>query len=122
MEVVRAIIPNIFGQILLIKRGGASYGGNKWELPGGKIDSDETPVIAVLREVLEETGLRVKITRDRVFQNDSIIEGGKHSGEFMIEKVYRTNIVAWGNVTLDNRHTEFGWFSKEGARTSLRVI
>jgi 8-oxo-dGTP diphosphatase len=32
----------------------------KWELPGGKIDFGENPATAVEREVLEETGYRVK--------------------------------------------------------------
>jgi 8-oxo-dGTP diphosphatase len=31
----------------------------KWEFPGGKIDAGESPDDAIVREVLEETGLRV---------------------------------------------------------------
>ena len=32
-----------------------------WVLPGGKIESGEGPKQAVVREVLEETGLKVKV-------------------------------------------------------------
>lgn len=33
----------------------------KWELPGGKIDFGENPKEAIKREILEETGIRVKV-------------------------------------------------------------
>jgi 8-oxo-dGTP pyrophosphatase MutT (NUDIX family) len=34
--------------------------GNRWGIPGGKIEKDETPRQAVLREVFEETGLSMQ--------------------------------------------------------------
>jgi 8-oxo-dGTP diphosphatase len=46
-------------QVLLIKRRDVPI----WVLPGGGIESDETPEKAVCREVWEETGLRVKVVR-----------------------------------------------------------
>ena len=48
-------------QILLIKRGNAPEMG-KWSMPGGFIDFGEDPREAAIREVLEETGLQVRIT------------------------------------------------------------
>ena len=33
----------------------------KWQLPGGKIEKNETAISACYREILEETGLTVKI-------------------------------------------------------------
>lgn len=46
-------------QLLLIKRRDVPV----WVFPGGGIDEGETPEQAVLREVWEETGLRVQIVR-----------------------------------------------------------
>jgi 8-oxo-dGTP diphosphatase len=46
-------------QILLVK----ARDKDTWQLPGGRIESGETPVQAVVREVLEETGLRVTVGR-----------------------------------------------------------
>ena len=43
-------------QILLIKRGGHPY-MNKWALPGGFVEPDETTEQAAKRELLEETGV-----------------------------------------------------------------
>lgn len=45
--------------ILLIKRRDVPV----WVLPGGGIDPGETPDEAIVREILEETGFTVKVTR-----------------------------------------------------------
>ncbi|MEO5926932.1 MAG: NUDIX hydrolase [Bryobacteraceae bacterium] len=48
------------GSILLIERGGNPL-KCYWSLPGGLLETGETLVEGVTREVLEETGLRVKV-------------------------------------------------------------
>ena len=52
---VAAIVRNEKGQILLHRR----EDNGAWSLPGGGVDPGETPAEAVVREVLEETGLVV---------------------------------------------------------------
>ena len=49
-------------QVLLVKRGNEP-GYGLWSLPGGYVDRGEIVEEAAAREVFEETGLRVKITR-----------------------------------------------------------
>ena len=56
---VAAVVLNEKGEILLVKRRDAPI----WILPGGGIDPGETPEKAVVREVKEETGIDVAITR-----------------------------------------------------------
>ena len=46
-------------KIILIKKGRGPYKG-RWDLPGGKIDFGESPKQALEREIMEETGLRIK--------------------------------------------------------------
>jgi 8-oxo-dGTP diphosphatase len=46
-------------QVLLIQRRDVPV----WVLPGGGIEAGETPDEAVIREILEETGFHVKISR-----------------------------------------------------------
>jgi len=47
------------GRVLLAQRA-HDPGRGRWTLPGGFVEEDEAPDTAVEREVLEETGLRVK--------------------------------------------------------------
>jgi len=45
-------------RILLVRQYRFLINAIAWEIPGGRIDDDESPADAVVREVLEETGLR----------------------------------------------------------------
>ncbi|SIN75058.1 8-oxo-dGTPase [Sulfurivirga caldicuralii] len=47
-------------QVLLEQRSVGQHQGGKWAFPGGKIESGETPEVALRREFHEETGLDVK--------------------------------------------------------------
>ena len=57
-----AIIEFPINKILLINRGTIVFRGY-WALPGGKVEVEETVENAVVREVKEETGLKVEIIR-----------------------------------------------------------
>lgn len=57
-----AVIQRADGAVLLVKRGRQPEQGH-WGLPGGKLDWMETLEDAVVREVQEETGLRVAVER-----------------------------------------------------------
>ena len=51
IEAAGGVVKNKENEILMIFRRGS------WDLPKGKIDEDETPEIAAVREIQEETGL-----------------------------------------------------------------
>lgn len=55
---VRAIILNE-GKLLLVRE----TEDGKWSLPGGWADVGDSPSVAIIREVSEETGLEVKVSR-----------------------------------------------------------
>ena len=71
-------------KFILIKKGKGPYKG-RWDLPGGKIDFGETPEEALTREIMEETGLKVKsvkladaigynkVTEEEIFHHVGII-------------------------------------------------
>ena len=46
-------------QILLLHRQNNESQGNKWGIPGGKVEKNETPLQAVIRETKEETGIDI---------------------------------------------------------------
>jgi 8-oxo-dGTP diphosphatase len=56
---VGAVVNDSAGRLLLIRRGQEPSRG-LWSLPGGRVEAGETAEQAVEREVLEETGLRVR--------------------------------------------------------------
>ena len=61
-QVVLAFVYDKIGNVLLAQRpAGKSYGGF-WEFPGGKIEEDETPFQATVRELIEELGIIVQPT------------------------------------------------------------
>ena len=52
---VRAVLLTPTGSVLLMKIAG--WRGDLWITPGGRIQSGETPEVALVREIGEETGL-----------------------------------------------------------------
>lgn len=48
-------------KILCAQRGPEGSLPNMWEFPGGKIEKDETPMEALVREITEELECRVKV-------------------------------------------------------------
>jgi 8-oxo-dGTP diphosphatase len=52
------------GKTLLLKKACGRFGEGKWNAPGGKIKAGERPEECVVREVQEETGLRVTSLKD----------------------------------------------------------
>lgn len=55
------VLPIKNGQVLLAKRAIEPFKGD-WDIIGGFLKSDEHPEVGALREALEETGLKMKIT------------------------------------------------------------
>jgi ADP-ribose pyrophosphatase YjhB (NUDIX family) len=55
---VGAVVHDMAGRLLLIRRGQAPHEG-LWSVPGGRVEEGESLETAVEREVLEETGLHV---------------------------------------------------------------
>jgi 8-oxo-dGTP pyrophosphatase MutT (NUDIX family) len=53
-----AAVRNVAGEILLVRRIDDGY----WELPGGRIDVGESAAQAVIREVVEESGVTIALT------------------------------------------------------------
>ncbi len=61
IHVVAAIIQQN-GRILATQRGYGEY-KDGWEFPGGKIEGDETPEQAIIREIREELAMEIQVER-----------------------------------------------------------
>lgn len=62
MRCVGAVLLDGAGRLLLIRRAKEPERGY-WSIPGGRVEAGETDHQAVIREVAEETGLTVEVTR-----------------------------------------------------------
>lgn len=60
IEVVAAVFHRD-GDVLACRRALGKSAAGKWEFPGGKIDDDETPEVALAREIREELGISVSV-------------------------------------------------------------
>jgi 8-oxo-dGTP diphosphatase len=70
------------GRTLLIRRGSEPLRG-EWSIPGGTLELGETLEEGVARELLEETGIVVRVVElievfDRIYPDDRSIEAPAH--------------------------------------------
>ncbi len=92
--------------VLLIERGHEPF-KNKWALPGGFIEMDETLETACKRELLEETGLKVeKMTQFKTY--DAIDRDPRHR---TISVVYYAELNEIQQVKGGDDASRAEWFS-----------
>jgi 8-oxo-dGTP diphosphatase len=65
------------GKFIMLKRRG-SHGAGSWSVPGGHLEFGESFEQTAAREVLEETGLKIKNIRFGAVTNDLFEEENKH--------------------------------------------
>ena len=62
MQQVRVVAGLVFdarGRVLIAQRPVGKALAGRWEFPGGKVEPEESPVAALVRELREETGIHV---------------------------------------------------------------
>jgi 8-oxo-dGTP pyrophosphatase MutT (NUDIX family) len=105
-------------RLLLTKRSD----NGEWCLPGGGIDPGERPAEAAEREVLEETGLTVRVTELLgVYSNPDVVVVYPDGNRVQIVGVLFRAEPVDGVAGLSNEVTEVGWFTAEEA-AALTVI
>ncbi len=89
--------------------------GGRWTLPGGWADVNDTPSEAILREVVEETGYEVKITK-LVGVLDREKQGNQPPLPFHVYKHFFLCEIIGGSANPDHEHEigEVGFFDLNG--------
>jgi 8-oxo-dGTP diphosphatase len=63
IPVVCAVIEDGSGRVLVAQRPAHKHLALKWEFPGGKVETGESPEAALAREIREELGIAIEILR-----------------------------------------------------------
>ena len=98
----------------MLKRSLQSYQGGLWTAaPGGKVEKGETTLQAAIREVFEETGIRL--------DSQNLLSKGQLFFQFpdteYVLHIYYTQLSSLPKVVIDaEEHTEFRWATLEEAR------
>ena len=99
-----AVIHDPSGRVLLIRQ---NYGQRRWGLPGGRINTGETPVHAVIREVRMETGLETEVV-DMVGLYH--LCGGDNGLPEQITYAFRCKVIGGeASVNLPSKVAQVGW-------------
>lgn len=104
VPVVRLVVPDEGGRVLVLRRQGGGYAAGKWCLPGGKVDYGDTVEQTVAKELAEETGLRCTSAEFLFFQNSLPVVPGK---------MHCINLyflcTAEGEIVLNLESTDYAW-------------
>ncbi|WP_408956258.1 8-oxo-dGTP diphosphatase MutT [Natroniella sp. ANB-PHB2] len=63
IDVAAAVMVNEARQVFIAQRNKPQELAGMWEFPGGKIEEGESPKESLIREIKEELGVEIKITR-----------------------------------------------------------
>ena len=97
------------GRLLLIQRLKEPEAG-AWGLPGGKIDFGERSEDTARREIEEELGIVIELTRLACISE--IIDGG--DGQHWVSPIYQARIVSGAPRIMEpEKHGGWGWFSRD---------
>lgn len=102
---VGVLVLNNQNKILLGKRKNA-HGEGEWAPPGGHLEFGETPIECALRELEEETGLKLLKPKELIFTNDIFHDDNKHYITIFVQGI------AHGNLKLLEPHKceQWKWF------------
>lgn len=103
IEVVAAVI-KINNKYFVAQRANKGELALKWEFPGGKIEHNETPENALIRELYEELNITIKV-------KDYITTVFHEYNSFhLIMHAYYAEII--DGTIIPNEHLDFKWLDK----------
>ena len=105
IKVVAAILEKENKILIAKKREGKPLAG-LWEFPGGKIEEGETPEESLIRELMEEMNIKVRVNE---YVGESIYDYG--DGKVISLKGFTAEIIE-GDIKLTD-HDEYKWVTLE---------
>ena len=118
---VKALVTDSEGKILLIKAAKGFHDAH-WDLPGGRIEDNQTPEEALKREIEEEIG--VKSVENITFHSGCISNFEMHFDELgtvgLVLMAYEVTIPEGAVVVLSDEHTDYEWVNRSELTERLK--
>jgi ADP-ribose pyrophosphatase YjhB (NUDIX family) len=114
---VRGAVFDAAGRILMVRE---VVDGNRWTLPGGWADVNQTPAQSVVREVFEESGYRVRAVKlaavwDRARQAQPPMA-------FSVIRMFFVCALEGGEAATSLETSEVGWFAEGDIPADLSLL
>jgi ADP-ribose pyrophosphatase YjhB (NUDIX family) len=108
-----AIFDTSHQRILLVRR----IDNGRWAVPGGYMEPGESMTEACVREVMEETGLKVQVRRlISVYTSPHILLEYPDGNRWQLVVLHFEAVSAGGELASSDETSEFGFFTPEEAR------
>lgn len=105
------------GRYLFLRRAQSFQSGpQKWDIPGGRIEPEESLEEALAREVKEETGLVVDKVDKIISAQDIFV---KDAGVHVVRLTYLGT--ASGDIKISDEHDGFRWMARDEVLTEPHV-
>jgi 8-oxo-dGTP pyrophosphatase MutT (NUDIX family) len=106
-QAAKALIRDGQGNILVLYRSETHpYLAHDIDLPGGEIESDETPEIGLEREIMEETGIAITLASEDKVHSWRSFFGATHM-------LYETTVPTGVVVEISWEHEAYVWMTEE---------
>lgn len=106
IDVSCALIISQNGQVLVAQRSLSMHLPLKWEFPGGKVEPGETAEECLIREIREELGVEIRVTKK---MQPSVYDQGKQVIRLL---PFQCKLIA-GEIRL-TEHAAFQWLLPAG--------
>ncbi|MCL6251354.1 (deoxy)nucleoside triphosphate pyrophosphohydrolase [Altererythrobacter sp. KTW20L] len=113
MAVVALALRDDAGRLLLQRRPSHKHHGGLWEFPGGKVETKETPRLALVREIAEELGIAIEAS-----SLSPLLVADEGVGGRVVLFLY--SATCWSGPIVPHEGQEWGWFAaREAAALDL---
>ena len=115
------VIAECGGRVALVREQYDAWDAAYWNLPSGAVEAGETPTAGAVRELREETGLRVDADGLKLVWTTHAVEGGRTLSRSW-NYVVSVNDPTFAIDDPDGSVMEARWFSREDAVRLLRQV